>query len=165
MNTGPTSAEIAAYNNCFNAKHHYDNLSWTILGLAMAFSGVIAAFLPTIDVGSYWGTVGTRACPAAFGCIALQAWRQIYERNRFWAEVANETAREFERRFNVSGVAIAFMRGSISKEIHLSNLDLQDVSVAPPHVEKCKQGSIHFRVPLIAHACTAVLVLECFIQK
>jgi hypothetical protein len=165
MNPEPSQLEIEAYNRCFDSKHHYDNLSWTILGVSMAFSAVIAAFLPSISIGSYWTTVLARLGLAALGCISLQAWRQIYERNRFWGEVANETARNFERRYRVAGVAIAFMRANFSKSIVLTNTDSDGQAAAPPASERCRQSSMHFRAPLIAHAATIVLLLECFLPK
>jgi hypothetical protein len=165
MDREPSHLEIEAYSRCFDSKHHYDNLSWTILGVSMAFCGVIAAFLPSVSIGSYWTTVLSRLGLAALGCISIQAWRQIYERNRFWAEVANETARNFERQFRVAGVELAFMHAHFAKAILLKNTDIDGRPVEKPAYERCRQTSIHVRVPLIAHAVSIVLLVECFIPK
>jgi len=165
MKIEPRYLEIEAYKMCFDSKHHYDNLSWTILGVTMAFCAAIAAFLPTIAIGSYWTTVLSRLGPALLGCLALQAWRHIYERNRFWAEVANETIRDFERRYSIDGVGLAFMHASLTRQIELKNTDSKGHSIAKAVIERCRHTSIHFRAPLFSHAATIILLLECFISK
>lgn len=99
------------------------------------------------------------------GSIAMETWRRIYERNRFWVEVANEAARDFERRFGVDGIGIAFMRAALSREVVLKNTDSSQNAIAPPFTEKSRQGSIHFQIPKFAHAVSIVLFLECFIPN
>jgi hypothetical protein len=159
----PSEHEIVAYEMSFESKHHYDNLSWTALGVAMVICAAIATLIPTIQAASYLLTVVARLGPAILGCITLWAWRQIYGRNRFWAEVSNEAIRDFERRFQVEGVGLAFMRASAVKEVTLKNTGLRGESISQPVIERCSHKSIHFRVPYLAWAAGIVLILACFV--
>ena len=116
----PNHFILEEYRQCYESKKHYDNLSWTIATVTLVLVGPLVGFL------AEHGT-----CIAPFPSVALRVlgtllvwvWFSIYERNRFWAEVANERARDIERGLPSDGLAIQFMIAHLTDKVILKNVD------------------------------------------
>ncbi len=59
---------IAAYEQCFNSKHHYDSLSWVIGGVLLVFVGAFLTYLPQVKGDIYLWTVIKRIIIAGCSC-------------------------------------------------------------------------------------------------
>lgn len=116
--------ELEAYKQCFVSKHHYDVLSWTISGAIVIILTALIAIMVKIEPAFIINIpVSLRLLLGIIGIYLSLIWLLIYERNRFWGEVANETARDIEREHGISGPAIEFMKRSLDKEVILKNTD------------------------------------------
>lgn len=132
---------LAAYEQCFAEKHHYDNLSWTIGAVLLVFVGAILAYIPQIKPAlatnevlgvrellrsfpsSLWSSpylsmLVPRVGLAAFACLLLGLWHTIYEPNRIWAEIANQEIRDLERSFRSEGIGIRFAKENANIRVH-----------------------------------------------
>jgi Ca2+/Na+ antiporter len=166
MNNDKLSFKLIAYERCFDSKHHYDNLSWVIGGILFIFVGALFAYLSQIKDGyQLWFIFVSpkRLITAFFSCLFLYVWYVIYERNRFWAEVANEKIREFEREFQIEGIGIKFMKANKDGFITLQNTDEKGEGVENPREISLKKISIDIviRISLILIGIT--IFVACFI--
>ncbi len=119
--SGPSENLIAAYEQCLAEKRHYDSLAWTIGAIVLVFVGALFAYIPQLQGSSYWFALLKRLPLAVFGTVLASLWLFIYERNRFYAEVANERARDFEKELSLCGVAHAEMEGTLLGRVVLKN--------------------------------------------
>lgn len=163
MNNDKLSFIIAAYERCFDSKHHYDNLSWAIGGILLVFVGASLAYLPQIKGKYYFWTVIYRIIIAIFSWILLCLWYKIYERNRFWAEVANEKIRDFEREFETEGVGILFMKANKDGHIILKNRDEKGNIIDKERKELLIKNSMHKVIPWFLLVIGIVIFGACFI--
>jgi len=157
---------LAAYGRCFDSKHHYDSLSWVIGGILLVFVGALFAYLPQIKGGfPLWVILVSpqRLVIAFFSWIFLYLWFRIYERNRFWAEVANEKMREFEREFQVEGVGIKFMKANKDGFIILRNMDEKGMPVERESRVLLRQDSMHKVIPWFLMVIGLAIFIACFI--
>lgn len=106
------------YRQCFDDKRHYDILSWTIGGSIFAAS--IFLLTEVTELASTYDD-NTKALLSFIGLILVVIWAALYERNRLWGEVCNETSRNIERKIFLDGPSIAYMKFVKSKKIDLSN--------------------------------------------
>ena len=140
---------IAAYGRLVEEKHHYDNLSWLIGGIVLAFAGALIAYTPTMKADNYAIQVLIRLIPTLLVWILLGAWYAIYQRNRMWGEAANEAMRDIEAQFRVRGAGTVFRECALSNEVVLKNIDWDDTPIVIKgrpvlkRIEKPKTGSIH----------------------
>lgn len=148
------------YEQCLLEKRHYDLLSWRLgAGFFAVVSLIVAALLgsqlPLLQ------SIIVRVSLAFVAALLVLQWLGIYERNRFWAEVANETARDIERRLHLDGVALAFMKAALEKQIVLRNLDHHGLPYhsAQPRTERDTAGAIHFGIRTTAVIVIAVVAL------
>ena len=104
---GQVRKEIAAYQICLEEKRHYDGLTWTIGAVIMAAVGFLISRIPEITGPNH---ILGRLFILFFNILVLGFWFCIYERNRIWAEAANERAREFERKWRLAGITLDYMK-------------------------------------------------------
>ncbi len=138
------NALLVAYEQCFSEKRHYDTLSWTIsAGLVVIMAAVVTGILklPANDLCS-------RLLFALFAGGTIFFWCRIYDRNRFWGEVANEKARDIEKELNFDGLGHAYMKANFDGQVTLKNTDYQGANYkdASPKAEKNSTGSMHFSI-------------------
>lgn len=150
---------IEAYRAAFDSKHHYDRLSWAIGGLTILLLGAALTVIPKLTAPTYGQTLLWRAAPAFLAFALLVVWHSMYHRNRFWAEVANEAARDMERHYGVRGPGLAFMKAHLARTVLFSNTDESGKSVAAPHSERCAEPSFHRRVSLVFWVASALLLV------
>ena len=115
--------ELEAYRQCFSSKHHYDVLSWTIGGFVCLLQVAIISGMFKIDPCKGAEFLILKIFLGILGLSTIVIWFLVYERNRFWGEVANETARDIERRVHISGPALEFMKSTLDNEVTLKNRD------------------------------------------
>lgn len=109
------------YRQCFESMEHYDSLSWTIATVTLAIVGSIIAFLIKYSVES---RPFNSLILKIFGTGPVAVWFNIYERNRFCKEAANERARDIERDFaKRDRLGINFARAALTKKVVLKNKD------------------------------------------
>ncbi len=158
---------IEAYKQCFIAKHHYDILSWSIAGGSLIFVGLIISTILKISLDTYLTTVAIRLIPAILAIAVVQAWHSIYERNRFWGEVANETARDIEREAGINGPGIAFMKGQLDKEIIRKNTDENNkpYKIYGPKTERCSSKSMHKSIEFLRWCLILLILIAVFIPS
>ncbi len=154
---------LSAYEQCFNSKHHYDSLSWVIGGILLVFVGVLFAYLPQVKGDVYLLVVIKRIVIAIFSWIFLYLWFRIYERNRFWVEVANEKIREFERQFLVEGIGIKFMKANKDGFVILKNKNEKDQKVDDERKIPLIQNAMHRIIPWFLVAIGVAILIACFI--
>ncbi len=154
---------LAAYDRCFDSKHHYDSLSWVIGGILLVFVGALFAYIPQIRGDVYLWVVVKRIIIAFFSWMLLRLWYKIYERNRFWAEVANEKIRDFERAFKIEGVGIRFMKANKDGHVILRNVDENGRPMENERREVLKQNSMHSAVPRFLWVIGVAAFGACFI--
>jgi hypothetical protein len=152
-----------AYEMAFQAKHHYDNLSWLICGTIFILFGAAIVYLPQIKGSDYIFTIFKRLLIASFPLLMLWFFSRIYERNRFWAEVANATIQDFENEFGIRGVGIAFMKAHLSGKIELKNMDITGKQIAEPYPDECKAKSMHKYIPWIIKITGVILIVICLL--
>lgn len=182
------------YEECFDEKHHYDNLSWTIGGVLLVFVGAVLAYIPqikptlpanqsfgvvdlvsglpdTLFSRTYLSTVVPRAILAAFACLLIALWHRIYERNRIWAEVANQKIRDFEREFRTEGIGIRFMKENANictkGQIILRNIEENGTTCQgytdKEVPEKVRVRSMHYIIPVFLKLIYALFILACLV--
>lgn len=117
--------ELEAYRQCFLSKHHYDMLSWTICGFVGLIQVALITGMLKLDPSKGIEFQYLKIALGIIGLLTILIWFSVYERNRFWSEVANETARNIERKAGISGPAIEFMKSALEKKVILKNLDEQ----------------------------------------
>lgn len=117
--------ELEAYRQCFSSKHHYDVLSWTICGFVGLIQVALITGMLNLDPSKGVEFQCLKIVLGIFGLLTILIWFSVYERNRFWGEVANETARNIERKAGISGPALEFMKSALEKKVLLKNLDEQ----------------------------------------
>ncbi|MFQ6002895.1 MAG: hypothetical protein ACE5KJ_04040 [Candidatus Zixiibacteriota bacterium] len=154
---------LSVYARCFDSKHHYDNLSWTIGGILLVFVGAILAYIPQIKASIYFSLILKRLPLVFFAWVLIYLWFRIYERNRFYAEVANETIREIERIFKIKGIGTEFMKATLSKNLTLKNVDEVGGKLGEPLEVKLKENSMHRLIPKFLIAIAVLVLLSCFI--
>jgi len=158
-----TQLRTELYEAALQSKHHYDTLSWVIAGAVFLAMGALAAYVLELQAPSYRELVIRRLPAALFGIALAYLWDGVYHRNRFWAEVANEKLREFERSIGEEGISLAFMKANHSGEVVLRNVDEGGRSVTEPHTERCRQGPMHGGVARISLLFKVALVLALFL--
>lgn len=141
---------IEEYHQCYESKKHYDNLSWTIAGVTLVLVGSLVAFL--VNRGTCIDQVSLVAL-RVLGTVLISVWYFVYERNRFWVEVANERARDIERALAIDGLTIQFMIANRKKKVTLWNVDSRGVGE-----EKPKTEALYFFVPSM-HWCIRILAV------
>lgn len=181
---------LSAYEQCFAEKHHYDTLSWTIGAVLLVFVGAILAYIPQIKPtlgegesfgvrdllaqlpgslvsSAYLSMLVPRVVLAVFACLLLALWYAIYERNRIWAEVANQKIRDFERTFQIEGIGIRFAKEnaaiSESGKIKLTNTDEHGEPItgysAGVTEEVARVRSMHDAIPWFLRLVVVLLAL------
>jgi uncharacterized membrane protein len=100
---------------------------------------------------------------AFFAWVLIYLWFRIYERNRFYAEVANETIREIERIFRTKGIGIEFMKATLDKKLTLKNLDETKEKAGEPTEVKLRENSMHRLIPKFLIVIAILIFLSCFI--
>jgi len=136
---------VASYAECFTEKRHYDLLSWTIGAAVVLVTGIVCNVILSIphpDTGYSFVRLGL----GIFALIMVAAWWSIYERNRFWCEVCNETARCIERSRGISGLGLAYMHGGLKKRVLLQNTDEAGRKVGEQRAERTLLPSMHYFV-------------------
>ena len=98
------------YAQCFQDKRHYDLMSWTIGGAITLVSTLLINQMFKLSDGP--DDLVAKAGLAVGVALLSMLWWLIYERNRFWGEVCNETAREIERALAVDGLADVHICGA-----------------------------------------------------
>ena len=118
------------YSQCFQEKRHYDLMSWTIGGaITLINTLLISQMFKLPDAADpLWPRVGIALAVS----LLCGLWWSIYERNRFWGEVCNETAREIERKLGKDGLGHAYMRGALLHEAVLRNVDVAGSPLVGP---------------------------------
>jgi len=154
---------ISAYQESLAEKRHYDNLSWNIGAVVLIFIGALSTYIFHIKIDNYWISVLKRGGAALFGIILSYLWLRIYERNRFYAEVANEKARELEKLIGVDGVAHGEMMATLNAKVLLKNTSFDGSQVKEPHLVPLKRDSMHKVVRTIIYSIWIILIAECFI--
>jgi hypothetical protein len=147
---------LRAYEQCFAEKHHYDNLSWTIgAGLTVILGALVTGILHMRP-----DDLASRLLLAGFAVLLIVLWATIYRRNRFWGEVANETARDIEKTLQFDGIGHALMRGALDKRIVLKNTDYtgQRYADRKPWEESSPSWAMHTGINWIL-VCSAILVV------
>ncbi len=133
---------LEEYRQCFDSKKHYDTLSWTIATVTLVLVGPLVAFLTerATSIGTFHSLT-----LRVLGTVLVLVWFCVYERNRFWAEVANERARDIERYLvRRDGLAIQFMLSSKRNMVILKNVDSAGNQIAKERPEKPHSfGSMH----------------------
>jgi hypothetical protein len=137
--TGPRRTDLAVehgdfrreiYSQCLQEKRHYDLMSWTIGGAITLISTLVVSQMFKLPEGT--GAALVKLLIALAVAVLSGLWWAIYERNRFWGEVCNETAREIERQLGIEGLGHAYMRGAILHQITLRNVDVDGNPVCGP---------------------------------
>jgi len=166
MNNQDQEVLLEAYRQCFESKHHYDILSWTIATVVIVFVGVLLSVIPRIHVESEVLTVICKLLAAGVGWSMLLLWYRIYERNRLWGEVSNETARDIEKLLKLDGPAHAFMKVALDNEVTLKNTDIAGAahSGKAAFVETCSAGSIHKSIHAVIWVLAFVLLAAVFVS-
>ncbi|MBZ0297205.1 MAG: hypothetical protein K8L99_31895, partial [Anaerolineae bacterium] len=102
---------------------------------------------------------------AAKGRARLLLWYRIYERNRFWGEVCNETARDIEKLLMIDGPAHAFMKGDVDNKVALKNTDISGAAYSGKEAlpEVCSAGSIHKSIYVVMWVLAFALLAAGFI--
>jgi len=171
--------EIEAYRACFEAKHHYDKLSWQIGTICLVFVGLLLAFIPQIKEPStiLFTICGTeikrfllkRLILWAFIALFLFFWIKLYRRNRLWAEAANERARDFERKWGLEGVALKFMKVNQPNKIRgerpavtMRNLDEENKQWGQQKIEYGPKIPMHTVICFLFWATLILGLLACF---
>ncbi len=157
---GETSGlDDALYQGALAEKHHYDNLSWTIGAIALIGAGVLVVGVMQVPGATYLARLPSQLALATLAVILLEGWRRIYERNRFWAEVANEKLRDLERARGVEGVTLSFMKAALTGQVVLQNLDHTGAPFRDPYVERCSQHSMHVNINRVLWFVMVVVVI------
>jgi len=176
----PDQHEIEAYRLCFEAKHHYDKLSWQIGTISLVFVGVLLSFIPQIkETSTILFTICGMAIKVvwikrlilwAFIVVFLFLWLKLYHRNRIWAEAANEKARDFERKWRLEGVALKFMKVNQPNKVPgerpvvtMRNLDEEGKQWSQPHMEHGPRIPLHTVISILFWATLTLGLLACFI--
>jgi len=156
---------METYRQCFASKHHYDILSWSIAGGTLVFVGLIVTTILKVDIQNCCISLILKGILAILSFGVIYAWYKIYERNRFWGEIANEVARDIERMFKVNGPSIAFMKGNFDKEITLKNTDEnnQKYKTYDAHVEKSVPDSMHKKIHFLMCCLVSLTIISVFI--
>jgi hypothetical protein len=185
---------LTAYQQCFAEKHHYDNLSWTIGAILLVFVGAILAYIPQIKpalkpnetfgitdllrglpgslVSSpYLSMVVPRLILGVFALLLLKLWHRIYERNRIWAEVANQKIRDFERVYHTEGIGIRFLKDNgriqMCRSIVLRNTDetgkLVQGYANSDVLEPAQAKPMHQTIPTFLRSLRVLLMLACLL--
>ena len=177
----PDQHEIEAYRACFEAKHHYDKLSWQIGTISLVFVGLLLSFIPQIKEPStiLFTICGTaikgfwmkRLILWAFIALFLFFWIKLYYRNRIWAEAANEKARDFERKWRLEGVALKFMKVNQPNKVPgerpavtMRNLDEEGKQWSQPKIEHGPRIPMHTVIRILFWATLSLGFLACFIS-
>lgn len=159
-----TDFELKAYEKLFDSKHHYDNLSWLIGAPVLAIAGGFLAYLPNVEHDDYLTQVVERLLLGVFIWMILYAWQMIYQRNRVFAEAANEAIRDLERRARVRGAGIAFMHAALQNEVVLKNTDENGELLADSFKEPMQAKSIHQAIPWLAKLVGLLVGIACLIR-
>lgn len=162
-----------AYEKLFDSKHHYDDLSWRIGAVILVFAVVLIAYIPSMKDPSYWIQLLQRFLVAAFVWLALIAWYKIYQRNRLWAEAANEAIRDLERKFGVRGAGVAFMEMALTRRVILKNInergekvvDAETRKAFEPHTERLEAESMHSVLEAGVWLVAFLALAACFIPS
>lgn len=156
---------IEVYRQSVASKHHYDVISWTIGAMSLVVVGFIISHIPDVNSGNSSVIFVKKAGLVAFSWVFLFVWSAIYERNRFWAEVANEKIRDIERQFQVDGIGLWFMKSNFSKMVEFKNTDANGVPYdgRKESTEKCREASYHFNVRYLIIATAFLAAFACFI--
>lgn len=137
--------EIEIYRQCMEQRKHYDTLSWTIGGFVMVANAAILAWSRTTSPSDLELMVLSAA--NLVGIALIFFWYGIYERNRMFVEVANELARDFERKWQIEGIGLRNGIYAVKDQFVLfKNTNLDGTPYAEEHKEKSKTGSIHISI-------------------
>ncbi len=147
---------LEEYRQCFDSKKHYDNLLWTIATITLVVVGPLVIFLTERATSiSIFNSLSLRF----IGTLLVVVFFFVYERNRFWSEVANERAREIERNFeHRDGLAIQFMLSAITKMVILKNVDS-----AGKQIENEKSEKTHIKMHCLIRMLMLLLVAAIWI--
>lgn len=97
--------------------------------------------------------------------VLSMLWLAIYERNRFWGEVCNETARTIEKSMRTDGIGHAYMRAAVSHRVALSNTEVDgsrvefDGKTISARTEYDRARSMHISVRAIIFTPSALAFL------
>jgi len=84
----------------------------------------------------------------------VAVWFNIYERNRFWVEAANERARDIERDFvKRDGLGINFARAALARKVVLKNRDASGNKIenkSEKTIRPLSIGSMHIWVWMLS---------------
>lgn len=165
------------YERCFDSKHHYDTLSWTIGGVLLAFVSALLIYLlqtEPIFVLHQWTIIESiifvfaleKILIVFFAWMLIILWWFIYERNRFWPEVANEKIREIERSFEQEGLGVAFSKANAQGFVELKNLDERGKHIknklkkdVEPRKEKLIKKSLHKTIRWFLIVISVIILL------
>lgn len=139
--------EIEIYRQCMEQRKHYDLLSWSIGGGVLLIDGFILKWgLDNYNIHS----LALGVCVSnIIGILLLVFWKSIYERNRMFVEVANELARDIERKWNIEGIGIRngkYATQEDPKKVHFKNTNIDGSLYSSPTDELSKESSIHFGI-------------------
>ena len=138
---------IEIYRQCMEQRKHYDVLSWSIGAVAILIDSVIIKW--SFENGISPSNTLSIVIVNIIGIFLMYCWFSIYERNRMFVEVANELARDIERKWGVEGIGIRNGKYSIGKDkgvVNFKNTDSENVKYAEPAPEKQKDISSHFNI-------------------
>jgi hypothetical protein len=137
------------YSQCYQDKRHYDLLSWSIGAALLAYATIAMQILVKIENLEN----SLRILIALSSLPFFIVWIWIYERNRVWGEIANEVARDIERRFGIDGLQLRYMRSSLSGLSMRTNSDLPRSSrKMPQNLISGEARAIRLRVPSMHYA-------------
>jgi len=138
---------IEIYRQCMEQRKHYDVLSWSIGAVAILVDSVIIKWSFENDISS--SNIFSILIINLIGIFLMYCWYSIYERNRMFVEVANELARDIERKWGIEGIGIRNGKYSIGKDkgvINFKNTDAENIKYAESAQEKQKNISLHFNI-------------------
>ena len=138
---------IEIYRQCMEQRKHYDILSWTIGGVAILIDSVIIKW--SFEQSPPELNTGAVLIVNLVGIFLMYCWYSIYERNRMFVEVANELARDIERKWGIDGIGIKNGQYSVGPNkgvVKFKNTDSNNNKYAEPDDDEQKDTSSHFRI-------------------
>ena len=91
--------------------------------------------------------------------LILLLFLSIYERNRMWAEVCNERARDIERAFNSEGATLAYLKFVATGKLTFKNTDEDGNSLLDRREESMWFRSYHIGVRIFGLTNVVVTVV------
>jgi mannose/fructose/N-acetylgalactosamine-specific phosphotransferase system component IID len=154
-----TDFELKAYEKLFDSKQHYDNLSWLIGAPVLTVAIGLILYLPYLEHAEPLWQIAERLLLAAVIWLLLIGWQLIYQRNREFAEAANEAIRDLERKARVRGAGIAFMHAALTKTVVLKNTDENGNALADPSTVVMLASAIDQVIPWLANLVGLLAVI------